>query len=297
VGVVCSGFILDNTVGFWPMYAYLTACLLIFMIPTLFVKEVPNHTSLGTTNFREIVGLVGKAFYLPWEQYKNLYWVLISRFMEEMGVSAMLPFFLYFLQDVIKVGDPKIMTSVSVAATMLAGIPTSIIAGHLSDRYGRKIVVYFSVTLMSLTSVSLVFVTIYPNIYVFLASSAVFGLGYGAYRAVDWALAIDVLPPDSQIAKDMGVWHISLVLPRVLSPLISGVILDEAANITQGYVIVYGVSIAWFLASLFFVSFIKTQKEIEKMAEIKTRISLTASSSLSYDNDNENRILLNSNEK
>ncbi len=28
----------------------------------------------------------------------------------------------------------------------------------------------------------------------------------------------------------MGVWHISLVLPRVLSPLISGVILDAVSD-------------------------------------------------------------------
>lgn len=40
------------------------------------------------------------------------------------------------------------------------------------------------------------------------------GVGYGAYQAVDWALALDVLPKGSNIAKDMGVWHVAMVSKR-----------------------------------------------------------------------------------
>ncbi len=122
VGALAAGAILDATqakYGFWVIYAFLAACLIVsqflvfsycmfdsvqvFMIPTLFVTEVPNRVPLGTTNVGEILKLIGKAFYLPWDRYRNLYWVLLSRFLEEMGVSAILPFFLYFLQDIIKV--------------------------------------------------------------------------------------------------------------------------------------------------------------------------------------------------
>ena len=43
----------------------------------------------------------------------------------------------------------------------------------------------------------------------------VFGLGYGAYISVDWALATDVLPSMDDYARDMGVWHVALTLSLI----------------------------------------------------------------------------------
>lgn len=103
--------------------------------------------------------------------------------------------------------------------------------------------------MMAIVSGWLMVVNYRPNIVSFLISSAVFGIGYelrrgvyvflkdflsyGAYRAVDWALALDALPEGSQMAKDMGIWHVALVLPRVISPLISGFILRMYAEDKQ----------------------------------------------------------------
>ena len=56
-----------------------------------------------------------------------------------------------------------------------------------------------------------------------------FGIGYGTYQAVDWALGTDVLPnKDTDAAKDLGVWHIAFVLPQSLRPA-GGVAADPAA--------------------------------------------------------------------
>jgi len=43
----------------------------------------------------------------------------------------------------------------------------------------------------------------------------VFGLGYGAYTSVDWALVSDVLPSVDDYAKDMGIWHVADVLLKL----------------------------------------------------------------------------------
>jgi len=164
---------------------------------------------------------------------------------------------LYFIQDIMKMEDPQMWAAFNVACSMAAGIPTGILAGRLSDKYGRKIILYCSCTLMGLSSVWLIVLTYRPDVVSFLISAALFGIGYGAYRAVDWALALDVLPSGSQIAKDMGIWHVALVLPRVISPLISGFILRmyEEDKIT-GYLIVFSLSIFWILFSIIFVYFI-----------------------------------------
>ena len=49
-----------------------------------------------------------------------------------------------------------------------------------------------------------------------LAIVAVFGVGYGTFLAVDYAMVLDVLPSAATAAKDMAVWHAALVLPQLL---------------------------------------------------------------------------------
>ena len=48
----------------------------------------------------------------------------------------------------------------------------------------------------------------------------------GRIRSVDWALACDVLPSEDDFAKDMGVWHIAMMVPQVLFLPIAGFLLD-----------------------------------------------------------------------
>ena len=73
-------------------------------------------------------------------------------------------------------------------ALLLLALPTSIIAGSISDRRGRKPLVYLSGFMM--TVVCLMFI-IFQNQYGALIAGAFFGIGYGAYTSVDWALTTD----------------------------------------------------------------------------------------------------------
>lgn len=61
-----------------------------------------------------------------------------------------------------------------------------------------------------------------PGVYV---TATLYGLAFGAYYSVDWALGCDVLPNKQDAAKDMGVWHIAMVLPQSIAPALSGLIL------------------------------------------------------------------------
>jgi MFS family permease len=92
----------------------------------------------------------------------------------------------------------------------------------------------------------------------------VFGLGYGAYLAVDWALATDVLPSADDYAKDMGVWHIASVLPQVVAVPIAGTVLDGFQAIgrasgqpTLGYTAIFLIAIGYFVAGTAFTSRIR----------------------------------------
>ena len=55
-----------------------------------------------------------------------------------------------------------------------------------------------------------------------------FGLGYGAYLSVDWALAIDSLPGGGGTARDLGIFTVSINLPTLIAPALGGAVILAA---------------------------------------------------------------------
>jgi MFS family permease len=91
----------------------------------------------------------------------------------------------------------------------------------LSDRLGRKGIV--CIASLAMAAAFAVFV-ISPTWNLILTIGVVFGLGYGAYISVDWALALDVLPDKSYAARDLGVWGFASTIPQTLAPLMGGAV-------------------------------------------------------------------------
>lgn len=55
----------------------------------------------------------------------------------------------------------------------------------------------------------------------YLTGTAISGLGFGLYVAVDLALVADVLPDRATAAKDLGVFNISSALPFFVAPALA----------------------------------------------------------------------------
>jgi len=172
-----------------------------------------------------------------------------------MGIYSILPFFQYFYEDVVKVSNAVLFSSITIAVIVICSIPATIIAGRLSDSLGRKKLVYASTTLMAAGCSALCAVSYYPSVPVVLVLAGIIGVGYGSYQAVDWALALDVLPPNANVAKDMGIWHLSFVLPQVVAPIITGAILTEIkkTSVQLAYACVFGITATWFILATVFV--------------------------------------------
>ena len=136
-----------------------------------------------------------------------------------------------------------------VGVIIAAGIPTSLIAGAWSDRVGRKPLVFLSGGIMAAAALAFILAGLGRSIPGMLCVGALFGVGYGAYQAADWALAIDVLPPGENTGKDMGIWHVALVLPQVLAPAATGFVLTalKERSLLAGYTMVFVMTAAWFV--------------------------------------------------
>eukprot|EP01118_Nematostelium_gracile_P018406 TRINITY_DN8169_c0_g1_i1.p1 TRINITY_DN8169_c0_g1~~TRINITY_DN8169_c0_g1_i1.p1 ORF type:complete len:126 (-),score=8.87 TRINITY_DN8169_c0_g1_i1:29-406(-) len=108
--------------------------------------------------------------------------------------------------------------------------------------------VYISCSIMTISMGVFIYLALVPSLPILFGAAIIFGLGYGAYQSVDWALALDVIPPGSDFAKDMGIWHVSLVLPQVIAPFLGGALLTaiKSRSISTAY------SMLFFFATVFF---------------------------------------------
>ena len=169
----------------------------------------------------------------------NFSWVFWTRFLVTLGTFTVQTFILYYFKEAIGDGSerygyrffgapladgPAAATSFFLLLFLVGAIVSSLWAGALSDRHGRKPMVYLSGALQALPVLLLSFSRSFE---LTVLVGVVAGLGYGAYQAVDWALASDVLPSQDDYAKDMGVWHIAMTLPQSIAAPVGGLLLDS----------------------------------------------------------------------
>ena len=96
---------------------------------------------------------------------------------------------------------------------------TAIVGGMISDRIGkRKMIVTVSGALMGAAALLLTFVETWQAA---IGAAVLFGVGFGAYLAVDQALITQVLPAAADRAKDLGIINIAIVGPAAIGALIA----------------------------------------------------------------------------
>ncbi|AEB11050.1 MFS transporter [Marinithermus hydrothermalis] len=190
----------------------------------------------------------------PWRS-PNFRWVWATRFLVMFGQYAVQTYLQFYLADVVRTfaafGRTLAREAFQAVALLgllisLGGALSAVPAGRVSDRLGRKAVIYASGGVLALTFAPLL---LYPRFDVLIGLSVVFGLAFGAYLAVDWALAADVLPNPKAHATDMGIWQTSIVLPQVLAGSLGGVVdRMNQAEAGSGYAAVFVLAALAFFA-------------------------------------------------
>jgi MFS family permease len=217
------------------IYYFIGAVLLLTMLGTVIAAKEPPIT-VKPRPFR--TGEFLRGLIAPMRNH-DFRWVFWTRFLWVMGTFTVQEFLEYYMHDVVKVFDlfgipvaanAESAVSVFGAALLLGAVASSLVAGILSDRFGRKLMVYISSGLQALVPVVFIF---FSSFDLAVILGIVFGLGYGAYRAVDFAMATDVLPSDADYARDMGVWHVAWTFPQVIATPIAGFLLDRFQIVGQ----------------------------------------------------------------
>ena len=198
-----------------------------------------------------------RSFYLPPHEHGNFYWVLVTRLLANLGMWSIFTFLLFYLQDVIAVANAASILPMLLGGGALLAIPASLVGVWMADRYGLVKTVQGSSWVMAVAALCYVLIAFHPNLVLVVLVALVYGVGFGAYQAVDWALALRVLPSTDTAGKDMGIWHISMVLPQIIGPaatgwLISGV--KVAVSARFAYTVAFGIAALWFILAAVLVA-------------------------------------------
>jgi MFS family permease len=238
-------------------YIVVIAVLLVTMLVTyLSIPEPATHHAEEPISFRQ--------YFQP--AYRDFRWVFLTRAFTETGRFAVQPFLAFYLADVIgtfeifgaKIEGASLALTLLLVMLSVTAAVTAIISGSLSDRVGKRPVVFVASVAMAVAALGFALSRDYPTA---ILLGLAFGLGYGAFVSVDWALGTSVLPRPEHHARDMGVWHIAMVFPQLFQGLF-GSVLDagNAASRNGGYPILFGVAVVFFLLGGIFISRVRTVK-------------------------------------
>lgn len=160
-----------------------------------------------------------RSLWIDPKTHSDFAWVWITRALVMLGFYAVQPFVNYYLADVIGSRNPSGDAPLVLGIILISSTFSALQAGKVSDRIGRKRVVYWANAFIAIMALGFIFC--HSLIQVMLVG-VVFGLGFGAYTSVDWALGTDVLPSREDAAKEMAVWHIAMTLPQSIAAPVAG---------------------------------------------------------------------------
>jgi MFS family permease len=214
--LTCSVFIKQPD-GLMRLMLVIAGVLVLAMLATVALVRERSAVENPAPSTGPLATIVD-SFRVNPREHPGFFWLISSRFMINMGIYTTTQFLFYYVSDTLRAPNPQptvfaILIIVNVTA-LIGAFP----AGILADRTAKKRVVYLTVGLCVVAAFAFLLTS---SILVAMGAAAVFGLGYGAFQAVDWALATNLLPERDE-AKFMGIWHVAFTVPQVIAPIIGG---------------------------------------------------------------------------
>ncbi|AUI62749.1 MFS transporter [Amycolatopsis sp. BJA-103] len=156
-------------------------------------------------------------------KHPDFAWAWGCHFMINLGNAFGTLYLLFFLKDAVHYEDPDTGLLIMMGLYGAALIVGALIAGHFSDKSGRR--KPYVLAASAVMAVAALLLVVWQNWTAALAASPLLGIGFGAYMAVALAMLTQVLPAAQNRAKDLGVINIANSLPQVVAPMLTAPIL------------------------------------------------------------------------
>jgi MFS family permease len=206
-----------------------------------------------------------ELFHLGLKPYPDFTRLLYSRFVINLGIYTGIEFLRYYVQECLPMQGRSISLEtmwVTLAATF-GGVLGTFQAGALADRISKRTVIYFT---CAVAAASAVLFCLNHAVWGARVIGFIFGAGYGAFCAVDWAFATNLMPR-GQEGKYMAIFHIAFTVPQVLVLVFGGLLADAVAMHYGGntaYRAVFWTIPCYLAIGTALISKVRERHEIEK---------------------------------
>jgi len=254
-GFIVCGLLITRPGGLWMVV--IIYATLIFGLALYTAWRIPERSAADNPAPRvSVAQAVIESFRVSPREHPDFFRLIASRFIINMGFYTATQFLLYYVTDTLRAPRPVDTLAQILVISTVSGLIGTFPAGKLSDRMSKKTVVYVSAGITA--AAALIFV-LTSSIPVALAAAFVFGAGLGAFMAVDWAFATNLLPERDQ-AKHMGIWHVAFTVPQVVAPVIGGLVayfFNQHVGHGFGYRAVLSLVIVYFVLGTVMITPIK----------------------------------------
>jgi MFS family permease len=232
LGLVLGTVLVVDVLGQHLVSGYITLAVLMVLLALPFVLFTPDYPLAPEHREPFSWRRLASSYWLSPRAYPDFGWAWLTRFLTSLAIAMGTLYLLYFLRDAVHYARLFPGQTAADGLLILIVIYTvcvviaSIIGGIISDRRGRrKMLVTVSGLLMAAAALLLTFFQTWPAA---LGAAVLFGVGYGAYIAVDQALITQVLPAARDRAKDLGIINIAIVCPAAIGALIAAPLVSLA---------------------------------------------------------------------
>jgi MFS family permease len=230
-----------------------------YLLPALVVGTIEVATMVGTVAFvregREAKPREGKS----WSQIareawgtdilrqRSYVWLLVSRLFILGGGAFVGNLTLIWMQRAVGLSeaDRGEWVSIAVAAGAVGVLLATWPAARLSDRVGRKPIIWVACAVGATGTAIFAFAT---RVEFAVLASFIVGAGSGMFIAVDWALLSELVPKASS-GRYMGMSNLSTALQGVIALVFGGLVLDIVANGFFGVTPDFAGSARWAIAT------------------------------------------------
>ncbi|MCU1527395.1 MAG: transporter [Frondihabitans sp.] len=216
---VLLGLIAVVALGLSLLEGYVLVAVLLVVCVAVFVLRMPDRVLLPSERPRLTVAAFIRGFWIDPRTHPDFGWTLLSRILVNWSNALTTTLLLYFLMFGLHLSETPAETVLLITTVIYSifSVVASLWFGRLSDKLGRrKLFVVITAIMQALAGVLLI---VAPSETMVFVAGALSGFGFGAFLAVDQALATEVLPNAVDWGKDLGIMNIAYAIPQALAPL------------------------------------------------------------------------------